>query len=151
MPNGIADTQNESEKKELKVLLVEDNPGDARLTKEAFREYGARIRLFHVIDGEYAMAFLRNPTAETPRPDIILLDLNLPGKDGREVLAEVKADENLRTIPVAVLTTSKAEQDILKSYDLHANCYLTKPVDFDEFSNLVHSLGQFWLSSVQLP
>ncbi len=135
------------------VLLVEDNPGDVRLTEEALREGKVRNRLSVVADGVQALEFLRRERgyAQAPRPDLILLDLNLPKKDGREVLAEVKQDERLRKIPVVVLTTSKAEEDVLKSYRLHANCYITKPVDFGQFIRVVRSIEDFWLCIVKLP
>jgi chemotaxis family two-component system response regulator Rcp1 len=137
----------------VEILLVEDNPGDVRLTVEALRDGKVRNHLSVAGDGEEALAFLRREGkhAEAPRPDLILLDLNLPRKDGREVLAEIKADEFLRTIPVVVLTTSRAEQDIVRSYDLHANCYITKPVDFEQFITVVRSIEQFWLTIVALP
>lgn len=135
------------------VLLVEDSPGDVRLTREALKEGKVRNNLSHVADGVEAMAFLRREGkyADAPRPDIVLLDLNMPRKDGREVLAEMKSDENLKRIPVVILTTSEAEQDILKTYDLHANCYLTKPVDLEQFISIVKSVEDFWLTIVQLP
>ena len=135
------------------ILLVEDNPGDVRLTRETLKESQLIHRLSVTVDGVEALAFLRREgryTGET-RPDLILLDLNLPKKDGREVLAEIKADENLRRIPVIVLTTSSAEQDILRIYDLHANCYITKPVDLDQFSAVVKSIEAFWFTIVKLP
>lgn len=137
----------------INILLVEDNPGDARLTQEAFRDAKVRNDLRIVGDGVEAMAFLRRERDHTdaPRPDIILLDLNLPKKDGRQVLEEIKNDEDLRRIPVAVLTTSRAELDILMSYNLHANCYITKPVDLDEFIRVVRGIEDFWLSIVKLP
>ena len=137
----------------IEILLVEDNPADVRLTREALKEGIIVNNLSVVHDGVDAMAFLRRQGkyALAPRPDIILLDLNLPKKDGREVLAELKEDPNLRRIPVVVLTTSKAEQDILKAYDLHANCYVTKPLDLDEFMILVRSIEEFWLAVVRLP
>lgn len=137
----------------VEILLVEDNPGDVRLTEEALREAKVRNNLNIVGDGEAALDFLkrRNSWADAARPDIILLDLNLPKKDGRQVLAEIKADPDLRRIPVVVLTTSKAEEDILRSYDLHANCYVTKPLDFDQFINVVRSIEEFWLQVVRLP
>ena len=135
------------------VLLVEDSPGDVRLTREALKEGKVRNNLSHVSDGVEAMAFLRREGkyAEAPRPDIVLLDFNMPRKDGREVLAEMKSDESLKRIPVVILTTSEAEQDILKTYDLHANCYLTKPVDLEQFISIVKSVEDFWLTIVQLP
>ena len=137
----------------IEVLLVEDNPGDVRLTRETFTESGARANLHVVGDGVEALAFLRRqgPYSQAPRPSIILLDLNLPRKDGREVLAEIKADHDLRRIPVVVLTTSQAERDILKSYDLHANSYITKPVDLDEFLAVIGAIENFWLTIVSLP
>ena len=139
--------------KAIDILLVEDNPGDIRLTLEAFKE-GKVFNNLHVVqDGEEAMDFLRRTGKHTdvPRPDLILLDLNLPKMDGRAVLAEVKNDPDLRRIPVVVLTTSKAEEDILRTYDLHANCYITKPVEFEEFIHIVRSIENFWLSIVKLP
>jgi len=139
--------------KPAEVLLVEDNPGDARLTQEALKE-GKVLNVVHrASDGEEALEFLhREGTfADVPRPDLILLDLNLPKKDGREVLAEIKADPDLKRIPVVILTTSKAEEDILRTYDLHANCYITKPVDLDKFLEVVQSIEDFWLAVVQLP
>ena len=137
----------------IEILLVEDNPGDARLAVEALREAKVGNRLNVVQDGVEAVAFLRREGryAQAPRPDLILLDLNLPKKDGREVLAEIKADADLKRIPVVVLTTSKAEQDILRMYELHANCYITKPVDLDQFMNVVRSIEEFWLTVVKLP
>ncbi len=135
------------------VLLVEDNPGDARLTLEALKEGKVLNRVSVVPDGVEAMAFLRRegPYADAPRPNLILLDLNLPKKDGREVLAEVKVDPDLKRIPVVILTTSRAEEDIARTYDLHANCYVTKPVDLDKFLEVVRSIEDFWLAIVQLP
>ena len=137
----------------IEILLVEDNPGDVRLTQEALKEAKIRNRLSVAGDGVEAMAFLRREGSYStaPRPDIVLLDLNLPRKDGRQVLADVKADPVLRRIPVVILTTSKAEEDILKTYDLHANCFITKPVDFDQFVKVVQSIEHFWLSIVTLP
>lgn len=135
------------------VLLVEDSPGDVRLTREALKEGKVRNNLSVVSDGVEAMEFLRREGKykDAPRPDIVLLDLNMPRKDGREVLAEMKSDELLKRIPVVVLTTSEAEQDILRTYDLHANCYLTKPVDLEQFISIVKSVEDFWLTIVQLP
>jgi len=135
------------------VLLVEDSPGDVRLTKEAFRDANSFIHLHVASDGVEAMAFLRREGAHAraPRPDLILLDLNLPKMDGREVLAHIKKDESLKTIPVVILTTSGAEADILKSYQLQANCYLSKPVQLDAFQNLVKSINDFWFIKVKLP
>lgn len=137
----------------IEILLVEDNPGDVRLTKEALKDNKVRNNLTVVEDGVEAMSFLRREGRYTgsPRPDLILLDLNLPKKDGREVLSEIKADEHLRRIPVVVLTTSKAEEDILRAYDLNANCYITKPVDFDQFIRVVKTIEDFWLTMVKLP
>lgn len=137
----------------IEILLVEDNPGDVRLTREIFK--AARIRnIIHTVeDGVEAMEYLRNQGkyADEARPDLILLDLNLPRKDGREVLAEIKSDDELKRIPIVVLTISKAEEDILKTYSLHANCYITKPVDLDQFIKVVASIEDFWLSVVKLP
>ena len=137
----------------VEILLVEDNPGDVRLTQEIFKEGKLGNRLSVVTDGEEALAFLRRQGryAAATRPDIILLDLNLPKKDGREVLAELKADPELKRIPVVILTTSKAEQDILRAYDLHANCYINKPVDLEEFLRVVKVIEEFWLEIVKLP
>lgn len=137
----------------IEVLLVEDNPGDVRLTREALREGKVWNHLNVVEDGEAALAFVRQegPYAGAARPDLILLDLNLPKKDGREVLALLKADENLKRIPVVVLTTSRAEEDILKAYNLNANCYITKPVDFEQFIKVVKVIEEFWLTIVMLP
>jgi two-component system, chemotaxis family, response regulator Rcp1 len=137
----------------IEILLVEDNPGDVRLTIEALKEGKVSNRLSVARDGVEALAFLRRegPHATAPRPDLILLDLNLPRRDGREVLAEIKADARLRRIPVVVLTTSNAEEDILRTYDLHANCYINKPVDLDQFISVVRSIDDFWLTVVRLP
>ena len=137
----------------VEILLVEDNPGDVRLTREALKEAKVLNELEVVADGEEAMTYLRREGryAERARPDLILLDLNLPKKDGREVLREVKADEQLRRIPVVVLTSSMAEQDILRSYDLHANCFISKPVQFDQFIAVVKAIEGFWLTAVTLP
>lgn len=137
----------------IEVLLVEDSPGDVRLTQEAFRDANPSIHLHVAIDGVEAMAFLKHEGAYAlaPRPDIILLDLNLPKMDGREVLAHIKADDSLKTIPVIILTTSEAQLDILKSYQLQANCYLTKPVQLAAFESLVKSINDFWLTKVKLP
>lgn len=139
--------------KAIDILMVEDNPGDARLTREALKESKICNNLHHVIDGVEAMAFLRKegPYADVPTPDIIFLDLNLPRKDGRQVLAELKVIPRLKHIPVVVLTTSEAEQDVVKSYELHANCYITKPVDLDKFVEIIHGIENFWLSIVKLP
>ena len=135
------------------ILLVEDNPGDIRLTEEALVESKVCNHLYVARDGIQAMALLRQEGeyANTPRPDLILLDLNLPKKDGREVLAEIKADEELKRIPVVVLTTSSAEEDVLKTYGLYANCYVTKPVDLDQFITVVKSVNDFWFYIVRLP
>ena len=137
----------------VEILLVEDNPGDYRLTQEALREGKVYNNLYWAQDGVEALEFLRRRGrySDVPRPDIVLLDLNLPKKDGREVLSEIKRDEDLRKIPVVILTTSKAEEDVMKSYDLHANCYVTKPVDLDKFIVVVQSIDRFWLSVVTLP
>jgi chemotaxis family two-component system response regulator Rcp1 len=137
----------------IEVLLVEDSPGDVRLTREALREANGSIRLHVTTDGVEAMAFLRRegPNRDAPRPDLILLDLNLPKMDGREVLAHIKADATLKTIPTCILTTSEAEVDILKSYELQANCYLVKPVQLEAFEALVKSINDFWLIRVKLP
>ena len=137
----------------IEILLVEDSPSDAEFTIEALKEAKMRNHLSLVEDGVQAMEFLRRQGkyAQAPRPDLIMLDLNLPRKDGREVLAELKADEKLKMIPVVVLTTSRAEQDELRAYQLHANCYITKPVDFQQFLNVVRSIESFWLFVVTLP
>jgi chemotaxis family two-component system response regulator Rcp1 len=137
----------------IEILLVEDNPGDVRLTVEALKEGKVSNHLHVAKDGVEALAFLRQEGkyADAHRPDVILLDLNLPKKDGREVLEEIKADEHLRRIPVVVLTTSSSEQDVLRSYDLHANCYITKPVDLEQFMDVVKGIEDFWLSVVKLP
>ena len=139
--------------KAVDILLVEDNPGDVRLTQEIFKEGRLTNRLHVVGDGVEAMAFLRREGkyASAVRPDIILLDLNLPKKDGREVLGEIKEHADFRRIPVVVLTTSRAEQDVLRAYDLHANCYITKPVDLDQFIRVVRTIEDFWLQIVKLP
>ena len=137
----------------FEVLLVEDSPGDVRLTQEAFRDANRSVRLHVASDGVEAMAFLRHEGAyvNAPRPDLILLDLNLPKMDGREVLAQIKEDDTLKTIPTVVLTTSDAEADISKSYQLQANCYLNKPVELDAFEALVKSINDFWLTKCKLP
>lgn len=137
----------------IEILLVEDNPGDIRLTQEILREAKVYNQLHVVYDGDQALQFLRqqSPYESAPRPDLVLLDLNLPRRDGREVLAEIKDDERLRLIPVVVLTTSNAEQDILRSYSLHANCYVNKPVDLDQFIRVISAIEEFWLSIVRLP
>jgi CheY-like chemotaxis protein len=137
----------------VEILLVEDNPGDARLTREALKEGKIRNSLHHAMDGVEAMAFLRREGKhqDAPVPDIVLLDLNLPRKDGREVLSEMKQDPRLRSIPVVVLTTSEAEQDIVRTYELHANCYITKPVDLEKFIDIIRAIEDFWLAVVRLP
>ncbi len=137
----------------IEILLVEDSPGDVRLTQEALKESKLKNNLHVVGDGAEAMNFLykKGKYADMPRPDLILLDLNLPKKDGREVLAEVKSDENLKLIPVVILTVSRSEEDILRSYGLHANCYITKPIDFNQFISVVKAIENFWFSIVKLP
>ena len=137
----------------VEILLVEDNPGDVRLTREALKEGKVYSNLHWAKDGVEALEFLKREGkhAKAPRPDIILLDLNLPKKDGREVLALIKKDGALKHIPVVVLTTSEAEEDVLKSYELHANCYVTKPVDLEKFIHVVQSIDRFWLTVVTLP
>jgi CheY-like chemotaxis protein len=138
---------------QLQVLLVEDSPGDVRLTQEAFREANMSLHLHVAYDGVEAMMFLRHEGiyADSPRPDLILLDLNLPKMDGREVLSRVKEDPDLKSIPIVILTTSAAEVDIAKSYQLQANCYLSKPVQLDAFESLVKSINEFWLTKAKLP
>jgi len=137
----------------VEILLVEDNPGDVRLTREALKEGKVYNNLHWTKDGVEALEFLQQTGkfAQAPRPDIILLDLNLPKKDGREVLAAIKNDVHLRNIPVVILTTSQAEEDVARSYDLHANCFITKPVDLQKFIQVVQSIDQFWLTVVTLP
>jgi two-component system response regulator len=137
----------------IEILLVEDNPGDVELTREALDDAKVANRLSVVDDGADAVDFLcrRGKFKDAPRPDIILLDLNLPKKDGRQVLSEIKADADLAQIPVVVLTTSQAEEDILRAYQLHANCYITKPVDFNQFLRIVATIEEFWLTVVKLP
>jgi chemotaxis family two-component system response regulator Rcp1 len=139
--------------KPIEVLLIEDSPGDVRLTQEAFRDVNQFVYLHVVNDGVEALAFLKHEGKLThaPRPDLILLDLNLPKMDGRQVLAQIKEDDNLKTIPTVILTTSEDQMDILKSYQLLANCYLTKPVELDQFESLVKSINDFWLTKVKLP
>jgi CheY-like chemotaxis protein len=139
--------------KPVEILLVEDNPGDVRLTQEALNDGKVRNNMHVAEDGVEAVAFLRREGkyADAPRPDLILLDLNLPKKDGREVLADIKTDDDLKRIPVVVLTTSKAEQDIFRAYDQHANCYITKPVDLDQFITIVKGIEDFWFTIVKLP
>jgi chemotaxis family two-component system response regulator Rcp1 len=137
----------------IDVLLVEDSPGDVRLTREALNEANRAIRLHVANDGVEAMAFLRceGVHVRAPRPELILLDLNLPRMDGREVLAQLKSDDKLKSIPIIILTTSEAEADIAKSYQLHANCYLSKPVQLDAFEKVVTSINDFWLTKTKLP
>lgn len=137
----------------IEILLVEDNPADVRLTVEALKDAKVRNKLNVIENGVEALAYLRQQGkyANAVRPDLILLDLNLPLKDGREVLADVKADDELKSIPIVILTTSKAEQDIVKTYDLHANCYVTKPVDLEQFITVVRAIEDFWLTIVKLP
>jgi CheY-like chemotaxis protein len=150
----MTESQNTSETEApVNLLMVEDNPGDVRIAQEAFRQCSGSIALHVVGDGEAALDFLhqRGAYAGSPNVNMILLDLNLPKKDGREVLAEIKKDPLLRRIPVAILTTSSSEEDIQSTYDLHANCYLTKPVSFEKFVSLVRSLQSFWFGSAMLP
>jgi len=137
----------------VNILLIEDNPGDVRLTQEAFKEGNMNIKLDVVMDGVEAIKYLRKemPYNQATMPDLILLDLNLPKKDGREVLQEIKTDAKLKRTPVVVLTTSNAQQDILKSYNLHVNCYVNKPVDFDKFFDIIQKIEDFWLSTAILP
>jgi two-component system, chemotaxis family, response regulator Rcp1 len=139
--------------KPIEILLVEDNPGDYRLAMEVFKEAKVNNTMHIVTDGEEAIKYLKKEGKydDSPRPDLILLDLNLPKKDGKEVLAEIKDDDNLKRIPVVILTVSSAEEDIVKSYNLHANAYITKPIDLDQFINVVRSIEDFWLSIVKLP
>ncbi len=137
----------------INILLVEDNPGDAHLTIEALKEGKFNNHLIHVSDGVEALAYLRKQGAyqDAIHPDLILLDLNMPRKDGRETLQEIKTDPELRRIPVVILTTSKAEEDVFRSYDLHANCYITKPVQLPQFFDVVRNIEDFWMSIVRLP
>lgn len=139
--------------RQVEFLLAEDNPGDVRLTQEALRESKISNNLNVVKDGVEALAFLRKegPYADAPTPDVVLLDLNLPKKDGREVLAEIKSDPVLKRIPVVIVTSSEAEKDILRTYDLHANCYVSKPVDLDQFIKVIQAIESFWLTIVKLP
>lgn len=139
--------------KPIEILLVEDNPGDARLTREALATSKVKNHIHHVKDGEECISFLRRepPYERSPRPDLILLDLNLPRLDGREVLEDIKNDPDLVHIPVVILTSSQAEEDILRSYRLHANCFITKPVDLEQLSRVVHGIEQFWFTLVRLP
>ena len=149
MPNIIPGAPSDP----IEILLVEDNPGDVELTREALHDTKVHMRLSVVPDGVEALAFLRRQGtyAAAPRPDLVLLDLNLPRKDGRGVLAEVKQDPSLKQIPIVILTSSQAEQDILRAYELQANCYVTKPVDLDQFITIVRSIEQFWFTIVKLP
>jgi chemotaxis family two-component system response regulator Rcp1 len=151
--NAHAEPVNHGRRAPLQVLLVEDSPGDVRLTREAFREANDAVRLHVTSDGIEAMAFLTRggAYADAPRPDFILLDLNLPRMDGREVLARIKADASLRTIPTVILTTSEAATDVLRAYELNANAYLKKPVTLEAFESLVASINDFWLTNVVLP
>ena len=144
---------NNRESKPIEILLVEDNSGDARLAREALRDAKVRNNLTWISDGAEALAFLRHEGKylRAPRPDLILLDLNLPRKDGREVLTEIKADDKLKRIPVVVLTTSQAEEDVSHAYHLNANCFITKPVDLDQFLKVVKTIEDFWLTIVKLP
>ena len=137
----------------IEILLVEDSPSDTELTLEALKDFKVRNHVCVVEDGVQAIQFLRreDPYCQAPRPDLIMLDLNLPRKDGREVLAEIRSDEKLTSIPVVVLTTSQAEQDVVRAYTLHANCYITKPVDFRQFLDVIEAIEGFWLSVVKLP
>lgn len=146
-------TSNDGNPRAIDILLVEDNPGDVRLTREVLATSKIRNRLFVVENGEEAIAALRREGryCDSPRPDLILLDLNLPRKDGREVLEEIKADPDLATIPVVILTSSQAEEDVLRSYNLQANCYVTKPLALQEFVKVVKSVEEFWLAIVRLP
>ena len=146
-------TSIEANGRPIEVLLVEDSPGDVRLTQETFRDANQSIHLSVATDGAEAMAFLRREATHVhaPRPDVILLDLNLPKMDGREVLVQIKKDDELKAIPIVILTTSDAEADIVTSYRLHANCYLTKPVQLKAFEDLVKSINDFWMTNVKLP
>lgn len=152
-PQGRRGVASVNAQEPIDILLVEDNPGDVRLTREALKDTSHPSRVHVVMDGEEAMVFLRRNGhhRDAPVPDLILLDLNLPRKDGREVLEEIKDDDALRKIPVVVLTTSEAEQDILKVYELHANCFITKPVDLDRFMQVVKTIEEFWFGVVKLP
>ena len=138
---------------EIEILLVEDNPGDARLTKEAFKESCVRSRIYHLADGDEALAYLRREGkyAGAQRPKLILLDLNLPRLDGRQVLAQIKTDDQLRRIPVIVMTTSQADEDVTRAYNLNANCYIAKPMDLDSFLRVIRLIQDFWLTVVKLP
>lgn len=145
--------KNQEECSPIEILLVEDNSADVRLTLEAMKEAKVMNRISVVVDGAEAMAFLRreDPYTHAPRPDLILLDLNLPKKSGREVLAEIKTDDDLKCIPVVILTTSHAEQDILMTYENHGNCFITKPIQFEEFLRVIRLIQDFWLALVKLP
>ena len=147
------ESMTKTEGRPIEILLVEDSPSDTELTLEALKDFKVRNHVCVVEDGVQALDFLhrRDKYVNAPRPDLIMLDLNLPRKDGREVLAEIKADDNLKTIPIVVLTTSRAEQDILRAYQLNANCYINKPVDFNQFLDVVRSIESFWLFVVTLP
>jgi two-component system, chemotaxis family, response regulator Rcp1 len=149
----VSTKQMSGEGRSIEILLVEDNPGDVRLTEEALKEGKVSNRLNVVDDGAKAIEYLhqRGAYQHACRPDLVLLDFNLPKKDGREVLAEIKADPKLRQIPVVVMTTSRAEEDVLKAYDLHANCYVTKPIDLEQFLGVVKAIEDFWLTVVKLP
>jgi CheY-like chemotaxis protein len=144
---------NRDETHPIEILLVEDSPSDTELTVEALKDFKVRNHVSIVEDGVLAMQFLRRqgPYAQAPRPDLIMLDLNLPRKDGREVLAEIKSDDQLKAIPIVVLTTSRADQDVLRAYQLNANCYINKPVDFNQFLDVVRAIESFWLYVVTLP
>lgn len=146
-------TQPPNSLRAIEILMVEDNPGDVRLTREALKHHKVSNELHVVEDGVAALDFLhrRPPYEQAPRPDLVLLDLNLPRKDGRQVLASIKSDEGLKTIPVVILTTSQAEEDVVRAYKLNANCYVTKPVDFEQFKRIVQGIEQFWLTVVTLP
>lgn len=150
---NMSNDPGESVGRPVEILLVEDNPGDVRLAVEALKDAKVSNNLSTVTDGEAALEFLRRQGqyAKAPRPDLVLLDLNLPRKSGREVLCEIKEDVKLRTIPVVILTTSQAEEDILKAYNCNANCYITKPVDLEQFIKVVRSIEDFWLTIVKLP
>lgn len=149
----MSDMSNTTQKAPIEILLIEDNPGDVRLALEALRDGKVHNNLRVALDGVEGMAMLRRepPYENQPRPDLILLDLNMPRMDGREVLAQIKADPDLKLIPVVVLTSSQAEQDIVKAYNLNASCYVTKPVDLDQFVKVVKSIEGFWLEIVKLP
>lgn len=137
----------------IEILMVEDNPGDVRLTQEALKDAKVLVTLNVATDGDEALKYLRRqpPYAAATRPDLILLDLNLPKRDGREVLAAIKSDDSLKRIPVVILTTSRAEEDVMRAYQLNVNCYVTKPVDFEQFTRIVQAIEEFWLTIVTLP